>query len=152
MSTPVTLTGRLVADPELRFGNNGDAICNFRVVTSRRYKDAAGEWQDKDTSFWSVTAWRQLGENVAESLSKGDAVLVVGDMRAREWETKEGEKRTVFEVEAKAVGPDLARATAKVSKVTREGGAGRDAFGAARSALADPWATNTVPDSSDVPF
>ena len=150
MSETITIVGRLGTDPELRFAPNGDAICNFRVVTDRRYKDAAGEWQSTDTTWWQINSWRQLAENVAESLSKGDAVIVRGTLKSREYETQQGEKRTVFEVEAKAVGPDLARATAKVSKVSRETtGAGRAAFDSARAGD-DPW--QTPAKSDEIPF
>ena len=145
MSAPITLTGRLASDPELRFTPSGDAVCNLRVVTDRRYKDQSGEWQSKDVTFWSVSAWRQLAEGCAESLAKGMAVIVVGEVKSRDYETKEGEKRTVTEVEAKAVGPDLSRATAKVNKVERSGGG----FPAATES--DPWAS-PAPTSDAIPF
>lgn len=152
MSAPVTLTGRLVADPELRFGQTGTAIVNLRVVTSTRYKDG-DEWKDKDTTWWSVSAFRGLAENIAESLSKGDAVLVVGTVRSREYETREGEKRTAWEVDARHVGPDLSRAVAKPQKVQRaDGGYGQPSTGyqQAKSSLGDdPWATN---QSAEAPF
>lgn len=146
MSEIVTIVGRLGADPELRFTPSGDAICNMRIVTDRRYKDG-DEWKSADTTWWSVSAWRQLGENVAESLSKGDMVIVRGSIKSREYETKEGEKRTVWEVEAKAVGPDLSRATAKVNKVERGGG------GFPAAAESDPWATPAATaQTNPIPF
>jgi single-strand DNA-binding protein len=138
MSAPITLVGRLVADPELTFVSSGTAKVALRVVTSTRYKDG-DEWKDKDTTFWNVTIWRQAAENVAESLTKGDAVVVVGKMKSREYETAQGEKRTAWEVDASAVARVRSAATAKVSKVTREG-AGRAQYDAAR-ASDDPWAS-----------
>lgn len=154
MSEVITIVGRLGSDPELRFNATGDAICNLRVVTSRRYKDNNGEWQERDTTWWSVTAWRQLAENVAESLHKGDEVIVRGDLRSREYETQQGEKRTAWEVDAKAVGPNLARAVAVAKKVQRETGgygAGRQAYQSARnSENDDPWTTPAPADA--IPF
>lgn len=118
MSTNITLTGRLVADPELKFGASGIAILKARVVTSGRKKTDDG-WQDVDTTFWSVTAFRQLAENVAESLRKGDEVIVVGKVKAREYETPEGEKRSVTEITADAFGPNLRAATATTKRISR---------------------------------
>ena len=129
MSAPLTIVGRLVADPELRFAQSGVAVTNLRVVTSQRRK-VGEEWQDVDTTFWSVTCFKQLAENVAESLKKGDAVVIPGRVRSREYETKEGEKRTVWEVTADTVAVDLARATARPSKVSR----------GPSVAAVDPWA------------
>jgi single-strand DNA-binding protein len=145
MSAPITITGRLGADPELRFTQSGAAVASLRIVTDRRFKNAqTGEWESKDTSWWSVQAWKQLAENVAESLSKGDLVIVVGDIKQREYETREGEKRTVVEVEARHVGPDLSRATARVTK------AGSGAPAAPSTGGSDPWAT--PPQSDEAPF
>lgn len=141
MSAPITITGRLGADPELRFTPSGAAVANLRVVTDRRFKNAAGEWESKDTSWWSVQAWKQLAENVTESLKKGDLVIVVGDIKQREYETKEGEKRTVVEVEARHIGPDLSRATAKVTKFS-----GGTTAATASSGGADPWASPSTTD------
>jgi len=95
MSAPITLTGRLVADPEIKFGASGMPIASLRVVTSGRRKTDAG-WEDTDTTFWSVTAFRQLAENVAESLVKGDQVIVTGKVKSREWQDNDGNKRTAF--------------------------------------------------------
>ena len=141
MSAPITITGRLGADPELRFTPSGAAVVSLRVVTDRRFKNAAGEWESKDTSWWSVQAWKQLAENVAESLTKGDLVVIVGDIKQREYETREGEKRTVVEVEARHIGPDLSRATAKV---TKSGSTTSAPTGATSGA--DPWATPSTTD------
>jgi single-strand DNA-binding protein len=146
MSAPITLTGRIGADPELRFAATGTAIVNLRVVTDERRKDATtGEWTSVNTTWWSVSAFKQLAENVAESLSKGDLVIVVGKVKSREWETKEGEKRTAWEVDAQAIGPDLSRATATVNK-----GATRAPSGL-QQAENDPWASKPA-TTSEPPF
>lgn len=133
MSNPtVTLVGRLAGDPELRFTPSGSAVATFTIVTSDRAK-VGDEWQDKDTTFTRCQVWREQAENVAESLSKGAEVIVVGRLKQRSWETKEGEKRTVFEVDVDHVGPSLRWASAKVTKASRGG--------KASAATADPWAT-----------
>lgn len=119
MSVPITLTGRVVADPELKFSATGLAVLNLRVVTSGRRKTDAG-WEDVDTTFWSVSAFRQLAENCAESLAKGDLVLVTGKAKSREWTDKEGGKRLSWEVAADHIGVDLVRNIAKVTRVARE--------------------------------
>jgi len=119
MSAQITLTGRLVADPELKFGQNGNAVVNLRVVTSGRRKTDEG-WQDVDTTFWSVAAFRQLAENCAESLNKGDLVVVTGKVKSREWQDKEGNKRVSWEVAADHVAVDLVRNTASSSRVDRK--------------------------------
>jgi single-strand DNA-binding protein len=119
----VTIVGNLTDDPELRYTPNGAAVANFRVAVSRRGKDeTTGEWKDLDTSFFRVAAWRSLGENVAESLTRGSRVLVVGRLRSRSWETPEGETRSTVEIEADEVGPSLRWATAKVEKQQRKSG------------------------------
>ena len=145
MSTPVNLTGRLVADPELRFSGKGQPVTKFTVVTSRRVRDSqSGEWSDADTSFWDCVAFGQLAENIAESLGKGTAVLVSGRAAQRTWETKEGEKRRSIEITAEEVAPSLRFATCKVSKVARSKPAdgGREA---------DPWASEPAGGHSDEP-
>src|SRR5919201_3498879 len=102
----VTLVGNLTDDPELRFTAQGAAVANFRIAVSKRIKDAqTNEWKDGDTSFFRINVWRQLAENVAESLTKGTRVVVTGTVRQRSYETAEGEKRSVFEIEATDVGP-----------------------------------------------
>ncbi|MFL5797218.1 MAG: single-stranded DNA-binding protein [Actinomycetota bacterium] len=118
----VTIVGNLTDDPELRYTPNGAAVAKFRVAVNRRYKDQSGEWKDGDTSYFTVNAWRSLGENVAESLTRGANVIVVGRLQQRSWETQDGEKRTVIEIEADEVGPSLRWATAKVEKQSRSGG------------------------------
>lgn len=118
----VTIVGNLTDDPELRYTPNGAAVAKFRVAVNRRYKDQSGEWKDGDTSYFTVNAWRSLGENVAESLTRGANVIVVGRLQQRSWETQDGEKRTVIEIEADEVGPSLRWATAKVEKQSRSSG------------------------------
>jgi single-strand DNA-binding protein len=128
------IVGNLTDDPELRYTPNGAAVVKFRVAVNRRYKDQAGEWKDGETSYFTVNAWRQLAENVAESLTRGANVIVVGRLQQRSWETQEGDKRTVVEIEADEVGPSLRWATAKVEKQGRSGGAqewGAERVGAA---------------------
>ena len=118
----VTIVGNLTDDPELRYTPNGAAVANFSVAVNRRYKDQSGEWKDGDTSFFKINAWRTLAENVAESLTRGANVIVVGRLLQRSWETQDGEKRTVIEIEADEIGPSLRWATAKVEKQGRSGG------------------------------
>ena len=118
----VTIVGNLTDDPELRYTPNGAAVAKFRVAVNRRYKVQSGEWKDGDTSYFTVNAWRTLAENVAESLTRGANVIVVGRLQQRSWETQEGDKRTVIEIEADEVGPSLRWATAKVEKQSRGGG------------------------------
>jgi single-strand DNA-binding protein len=116
----ITIVGNMTDDPELRYTPNGAAVANFSVAVSRRVKDeASGQWKDADTSFFRVAAWRSLGENVAETLTRGSRVLVIGRLRQRSWETPEGDKRSTVEIEADEVGPSLRWATAKVEKVQR---------------------------------
>lgn len=123
--TPITLIGNLVDDPELRFTPSGAAVANFRIAsTPRRFDKASGEWQDGEALFLTCNVWRQPAENVAETLTRGMRVIVTGSLRSRSYETKEGEKRTVFEVEVEGVGPDLRYAIAKVTKSS--GGSGQE--------------------------
>lgn len=124
MSTQVTLTGRIGQDPELKFGNNGKAIARFSVVTSRRVLNRdTNEWSDEDTTWWNCTAFGPLAENIAESLTSGCAVIVVGRAYNESWNDKNtGEKRTAMKVIADEVAPSLKYATAKVTKAQRSGG------------------------------
>jgi single-strand DNA-binding protein len=123
--TPITVVGNLVADPELRFTPSGQPVATFRVASTPRFRDnASGEWKDGDSLFLSCNVWRQAAENVAESLQRGMRVIVTGRLRQRNYETKEGEKRTVYEVEVDDVGPSLRNASAKVNKASRGGGEG----------------------------
>jgi single-strand DNA-binding protein len=116
----VVVVGNLTRDPELRYTPNGAALVKLGIAVSRRIKDdATGQWKDADTSFFNITAWRSLAENVAESLTQGTRVVVVGRLRTNSWETPEGEKRSVVEIEAEEIGPSLKWATAKPEKQGR---------------------------------
>ena len=140
--TVITLIGNLVDDPELRFTPSGAAVASFRVAsTPRTYDRASGEWKDGDTLFLTCSAWRQLGENVAESLTRGSRVIVQGRLKQRSYETREGEKRTVFEIDVDEVGPSLRSATAKVTRTTRSGGGGGFGQGQQGGPSDDPWST-----------
>jgi single-strand DNA-binding protein len=117
--TQLTITGNLVEDPELRFTPSGQPVAKFRVASTPRYKDnATGEWKDGDSLFLTCTVWRQAAENVAESLTRGARVIVTGRLKQRSYETKEQEKRTVYELEVDEVGPSLRNASAKVTRAT----------------------------------
>jgi single-strand DNA-binding protein len=123
--TQITIAGNLVDDPELRFTPAGQPVARFRVASTPRFRDnATGEWKDGDSLFLTCNVWRQAAENVAESLTRGMRVIVSGRLRQRSYETKEGEKRTVYEVEVDDVGPSLRNASAKVNRVARSGGSG----------------------------
>src|SRR5487761_1736905 len=123
--TPITIAGNLVDDPELRYTQTGQAVANFRVASTPRFLDkATNEWKDGDSLFLSCSVWRQAAENAAESLQRGMRVIVSGRLRQRSYETKEGEKRTVDEVEVDDVGPSLRNASAKVTRSTRSSGGG----------------------------
>ncbi|MEO6088720.1 MAG: single-stranded DNA-binding protein [Umezawaea sp.] len=125
--TTITVVGNLTADPELRFTQAGAAVASFTVASTPRFFDkASGEWKDGDALFLRCNLWRQPAENVAESLTRGARVLVHGRLRQRSFETKEGEKRTVMELEVDELGPSLRYATAKVNKVSRGQGPGGD--------------------------
>ena len=115
-----TIVGNLVDDPELRFTNNGIAVANLRVAVTQRVQQD-GQWRDGDTSFFKVNVWRGQAENLAESLGKGDRVMVTGRLRQRSWETSEGDKRSVTELEADEVGASLKWATAKVERASQRG-------------------------------
>jgi len=117
----VTIVGNLTDDPELRYTPNGAAVVKFRVAVNRRYKDEAGNWKDGETSYFTVNGWRTLAENCAETLTRGSRVLVIGRLQMRSWETQEGDKRTVVEIEADEIGPSLRWATAKVERQSRSG-------------------------------
>jgi single-strand DNA-binding protein len=122
--TPITLVGNLTDDPELRFTPSGAPVAKFSVAVNRRQFDRqANEWREAGTDFHRVTVWRALAENVAETLTKGMRVVVVGDLRQRTWtDEKTNEKRSAWEVEGSAVGPDLTFATATVTKVAKSQG------------------------------
>ena len=149
--TQITIAGNLVDDPELRFTPSGQPVAKFRVASTPRFKDnQTGEWKDGDSLFLTCNVWRQAAENVAESLQKGMRVIVSGRLKSRSYETREGEKRTVFEVDVDEIGPALKYATAKVTR-SSGGGGGQGGGGGSRPSNAgggqgggfsdDPWAT-----------
>jgi single-strand DNA-binding protein len=121
--TSITIIGNLVEDPELRYTPTGQAVAKFRVASTPRFRDnQSGEWKDGDSLFLTCNVWRQAAENTAESLQRGMRVIVNGRLRQRSYETREGEKRTVYEIEVDDVGPSLRSASAKVVKANRSGG------------------------------
>jgi len=123
--TTITVVGNLTADPELRFTPSGAAVANFTVASTPRIFDRqSSEWKDGEALFLRCNIWREAAENVAESLTRGSRVIVTGRLKQRSFETREGEKRTVFEVEVDEIGPSLKYATAKVNKASRSGGGG----------------------------
>jgi len=128
--TVVTLVGNLVDDPELRFTPSGAAVANFRIAsTPRTYDRQSGEWKDGESLFLSCSVWRQAAENVAESLQRGMRVIVQGRLKSRSYDDREGQKRTVFEIDVDEVGPSLRSATAKVTKAMRSGPGGEGGGG-----------------------
>ncbi|HJU96620.1 MAG TPA: single-stranded DNA-binding protein [Jiangellaceae bacterium] len=142
--TIITVVGNLTDDPELRFTPSGAAVANFRVAsTPRTFNRQTNAWEDGDPLFLSCSVWRQAAENVAESLQRGARVVVTGRLKQRSYETREGEKRTVFELDVDEIGPSLRYATAKVTKTQRSGGG--FGGGAPASGGADPWATGGQP-------
>src|SRR5246127_3036397 len=127
--TQITIAGTLVEDPALRFPPAGQPVARFRVASTPRFRDnSTGEWKDGDSLFLTCNVWRQAAENVTESLTRGMRLIVSGRLRQRSYETKEGEKRTVYEVEVDDVGPSLRNASAKVNRVARSG-AGDGGYG-----------------------
>jgi single-strand DNA-binding protein len=115
----VTLVGNLTDDPELRYTPNGAAVCKFRIAVNRRLPDGAGGWKDGEASYFTVNCWRSLGENAAESLTRGSRVVVAGRLNYRSWENQDGDKRSAIEIEADEVGPSLRWATARVERQSR---------------------------------
>ena len=171
--TQITISGNLVDDPELRFTPAGQPVARFRVASTPRFRDNnTGEWKDGDSLFLTCNVWRQAAENVAESLTRGMRVIVSGRLRQRSYETKEGEKRTVYEVEVDDVGPSLRNASAKVNRVarsggdggygggqrgqgssggSRSGGGGQGGYGGGSGGDADPWASDGPGGYTDEP-
>ncbi len=150
----VTVVGNLTNDPELRFTPSGAAVASFTVATSSRYLDkTTNEWKDGDPTYLRCSVWRQYAENVAESLTKGTRVIVSGKLKQRSYETREGEKRTVMEVEVEDVGPALRYATAKVNRVQRSDGgfSGGGQGGGTTEPADDPWATGAPAANFDEP-
>jgi single-strand DNA-binding protein len=148
--TLITVVGNLVDDPELRFTPSGAAVANFRIAsTPRTFDRQSNEWKDGEALFLSCSIWRQAAENVAESLVKGMRVVVQGRLKQRSYDTQQGEKRTVFELEVDEVGPSLRYATAKVTRTQRSGGGGGygggqqgGGGGGQQGGQPDPWASN----------
>ena len=177
--TVITVVGNLTNDPELRFTPSGSAVANFTVAsTPRTFDRQSNEWKDGETLFLRASVWREAAENVAESLTKGTRVVVSGRLKSRTYDTKEGEKRTVMELEVDEIGPSLRYATAKVNRTQRNsggggnfGGGGGGSFGGNSGSQnsggqsapqEDPWSSNAGssassgwgngPDNSDPPF
>ena len=166
--TVITVIGNLVDDPELRFTPSGAAVANFRIAsTPRTFDRQSNEWKDGETLWLGCSVWRQAAENVAESLTKGTRVIVQGRLKSRSYETREGEKRTVFEIDVEEVGPSLRSATAKVNRANRSGGTGGGfgggggaAYGGSQpgqssgeqpGASNDPWASAGRPSGGGSP-
>ncbi len=172
--TTITVVGNLVDDPDLRFTPSGAAVANFRIAsTPRTFDRQTSEWKDGETLWLGCAVWRQAAENVAESLQKGMRVIVQGRLKSRSYETREGEKRTVFEIDVDEVGPSLKSATAKVTKASRSGGfdnsggggGGGSSYGTTNNdpwaspapagnqsaASSDPWASSAPAGGSDEP-
>lgn len=148
--TNVTVIGNLTGAPELRFTQSGAAVASFTVAsTPRSFDKQSGEWKDGEALFLRCNVWRQVAENVAESLDRGSRVLVTGRLKQRSFETKEGEKRTVVELDVDEIGPSLRYATAKINKVSRGDGGFSGGGGGARQEQAtpprDPWLTDPPP-------
>src|SRR5271168_1849514 len=151
--TQITLIGNLVDDPQLRYTPTGQAVANFRVASTPRYLDkTTNEWKDGDSLFLSCNVWRQVAENVAESLQRGMRVIVSGRLRQRNYETKEGEKRTVYEVEVDDVGPSLRNASAKVTRASRGTASGFGANTGQDASSAGSWASSQAGYSDEPPF
>ena len=153
--TIITIVGNLTGDPELRFTPSGAAVANFTVAsTPRTFDRASNEWKDGDAMFLNCSVWRQVAENVAESLTKGMRVIVHGRLKSRTYETQSGDRRTVFEVEVDEIGPCLRYATAKVTRNPstgnfQSGSAGWTAPAEPQAPAADPWAST---QSDEPPF
>ena len=148
--TQITIVGNLVEDPSFRFILSGAAVANFTVAsTPRTFNKASNEWEDGDTLFLPCSIWRQAAEHVAESLTKGTRVIVTGRLKQRSYDDREGNKRTIYEVEVEEVGPSLLRATAVVTRATSGAQPGRQPAArqpAGRPQAADPWAAQALTD------
>jgi single-strand DNA-binding protein len=146
--TVITVVGNLTGDPELRFTPSGAAVANFTIAsTPRNFDRQTNEWKDGDTLFLNCSIWRQAAENVAESLQKGMRVVAQGRLKARSYETREGEKRTVMELDVEEVGPSLKYATAKVTRANRSSGGAGGGF----SGGDDPWASQPAASQAAAP-
>ncbi len=159
--TLITIVGNLTNDPELRFTPSGAAVASFTVAsTPRTFNKNTNQWEDGEALFLRCSVWRQVAENVAESLQKGARVIVSGRLKQRSFETKEGDKRTVIELDVDEIGPSLRYATTKVSKTSRGGGGGSrgggdfggGGGGGSRPAADDPWSTPAPASDDEPPF
>ncbi len=149
--TLITIVGNLTADPELRFTPSGAAVASFTIAsTPRSFDRQTNEWKDGETLFMRCSAWREAAENVAESLTKGTAVIAQGRLQQRSFETREGEKRTVVEMQVDEIGPSLRRATAKVTRASRGGGGG--GFGGGGGGQQGGWGQQSGSQQSDDPW
>jgi len=149
--TTITVIGNLTDDPELRFTSSGAAVARFRVASTPRFLDrSTGEWKDGEALFLSCTVWRQVAENVAEALQRGSRVIVSGRLRQRTYDTREGEKRTVIDLEVDEIGPSLRYATAKVQRMARSSG-GQPGVAAGRRGGDDPRASSASGAQLDEP-
>ncbi|GAB3311548.1 single-stranded DNA-binding protein [Epidermidibacterium keratini] len=138
--TVITVVGNLTADPELRFTPSGAPVANFTIAsTPRTFDRQSGEWKDGEALFMRCSIWRQAAESVADSLTKGTRVVATGRLKQRSFETKEGEKRTVVEMDVDEIGPSLRYATAKVTKASRGSGGGGGGYGGGGGQSEDPW-------------
>jgi single-strand DNA-binding protein len=151
--TVITVVGNLTSDPELRYTQNGLAVANFTIAsTPRNFDRASNDWKDGEALFLRASVWREFAEHVAGSLTKGSRVIVTGRLKQRSYETKEGEKRTSFEIEVDEIGPSLRYATAQVTRTSsREGGqgGGGGSLGGTRGQVADePWAASAPAESA----
>lgn len=151
--TPITVVGNLTSDPELRYTQNGKAVANFTVASTPRIFDRqSNDWKDGEALFLRCTVWNEFAEHVAGSLGKGARVIVTGNLKQRSYETKEGEKRTSFEVDVEEIGPSLRYATAMVERVQsgsrtqQQNNQGRGQ----QQTYEEPWATSAPADSGDV--
>jgi single-strand DNA-binding protein len=164
--TTITVIGNLTNDPELRFTPSGSAVANFTIAsTPRTFDKQANEWKDGEALFLRASIWREEAENVAESLTKGMRVIVSGRLKSRSYETKEGEKRTVIELEVDEIGPSLRYAAAKVTRTQRSGGGGQQGSGSwspstqqgaggwgATAAADQAWGTQQTTADNEPPF
>ncbi|WP_130865827.1 single-stranded DNA-binding protein [Acidipropionibacterium timonense] len=149
--TPITVIGNLTADPELRFTSNGAPVANFTVAsTPRTFDRQTNEWRDGEAMFLACHAWRQYAQNVADSLSKGMRVIVQGNLKARSYEDRDGNRRTSYEIDVQEVGPSLRHATAQVTRNPFSGGQsrGRQRTGGQQQGV-DPWG---ISQSEEAPF
>ena len=163
--TPITIVGNLVADPELRWTPNQVAVCNFRIATTPRvYNRDTNQWEDGDAVFMTCNIWRQAAENAAETLTKGMRVIVQGNLKQRSYQTKEGEQRTVYEIEVDEVGPSLRYATATVNRADRNNNTqvqsqqsgwqvqdSRGGFGQPQQGQQGTWGEPAKPANNDTP-